>query len=118
MKIIHITILNLLLVGYFAMVGLAVSGAVFLRGQSDQTLHPVRPAAPLTNEMVSGIIEGVDPSGMKVLLQTEMGLEAIPVANTSIMQRLTLGDQITVKLDEEGKVRRAMKTAFAGGNIR
>jgi hypothetical protein len=112
MKATHITILNLLLLAYFAMVGMAISGVVIMRDPAQNFMHNQNAATKLMTQLFNGRIEGIDAAASKIILQTDMGLEALPVATPDLMKRFGLGDPVTVELDEQGRVLTIVKTDF------
>jgi hypothetical protein len=92
-----------------AMVGMTLSDLKVLVGQAGHVSTGDRAAAKVTPQVFmpqtfSGTIEGIDPAGLRVFIQTEMGMKSLPVSNAEIIQRLTLGDQVTVEWNKQGYV--------------
>jgi len=100
-----------------AMVGIALSDLGVLFGQTDHVSTNDQTAAKVTSQTFvphafSGTIEGIDPDGLRVFIQTEMGMRAFPVANAEVIQRLTLGDQVIVERDKQGYVLTIVENNF------
>jgi hypothetical protein len=100
-----------------AMVGIALSDLGVLFGQADHVSTGDRAAAKVTPQVFmpqtfSGTIEGIDPAGLRVFIQTEMGMQSLPVANAEVIQRLALGDQVTVEWDKQGYILTIVKDDF------
>lgn len=112
-RITILSLLGLLFVAYFALVGAAISGVAILQSLTDQTSINNRVTAKVTVQTFNGTIEGIDPSGLRIIIQTEMGMQSLPVANEEVIHGLAQGDQVTVKLDEQGYVLAIVKNNFA-----
>ena len=100
-----------------AMVGMTLSDLGVLVGQSGHVSTGDRAAAKVTSQVFmpqtfSGTIEGIDPAGLRVFIQTEMGMKSLPVANAEVIQRLTLGDQVIVEWNKRGYVLTIVKNNF------
>jgi len=58
------------------------------------------------------MIEEIDPSGLRVTIQTEFGKkESFPVGDAAVLMGLTKGDRISAEMDEQGKVLKIVKLA-------
>jgi hypothetical protein len=112
-RITILSLLGLLFVAYFALVGVAISGVAILQNLTDQAPIYDRATAKVTVQMFNGTIEGIDPAGLRIIIQTEMGMQALPVASEEVIYGLAQGDQVTVKLDEQGYVLAIVKNNFA-----
>ena len=103
-RITILSLLGLLFVAYFALVGVAISGVAILQNLTDQAPIYDRATAKVTVQMFNGTIEGIDPAGLRIIIQTEMGMQSLPVASEEVIYGLAQGDQVTVKLNEQGYV--------------
>ena len=69
---------------------------------------------PTVIKFVGGTIEEVDPAGLRITIQTDMGKKvSFPVSNAEVIRGLTKGDQVSVELDEQGKVLKIVKNNSA-----
>ena len=67
---------------------------------------------PILAKFVGGMIEEIDPSGLRVTIQTEFGKkESFPVGDAAVLMGLTKGDRISAEMDEQGKVLKIVKLA-------
>jgi hypothetical protein len=89
-----------------AVVGITLSD---LGGVFDQAAAKVTPQTFIP-QAFSGTIEGIDPAGLRVFIQTEMGMKSLPVANEEVIQAFTLGDQVIVEWDKEGYILTIVKS--------
>ena len=65
-----------------------------------------------TERFVGGTIEGIDSAGLRIIIQTDLGKsESLPVANAEVMKGVSKGDQVSVELDEQGRVMKIVKTS-------
>lgn len=100
-----------------AMVGMTLSDLGMLVGQTGHVSTGDRAAAKVTPQVFmpqafSGTIEGIDPAGLRVFIQTEMGMQSLPVANAEIIQSLALGDQVTVEWNKQGYILTIVQNDF------
>ncbi len=109
-RLMILSLLGVLFVAYFALVGAAISGVAILQSLAD-TNHRV--TAKVTVQTFNGTIEGIDPAGLRIIIQTEMGMQSLPVANQEVIHGVAQGDHVTVKLDEQGYVLAIVKNNFA-----
>ncbi len=79
-----------------------------------ETLLLPAPVKPTLMTFLGGTVEDIDHAGLRLTLQTEMGKkESLPVLNAEAIKGITKGDQVSVELDGQGKVLKAVKTDFA-----
>ena len=98
MKTLVITLFSLALV-----MGLVIT--------SSQAASPNQTDPTLT-KFVGGTIEEIDPAGLQVTIQTELGkMESLPLADAAVIKGLTKGDRVSVEMDEQGKVMKIVKLA-------
>jgi Cu/Ag efflux protein CusF len=109
MKVITITILSLLL-----LMGVVVSpGLAAQTSTTDQ----------VASQLVSGIIEKVDPERQSVTIKSDQekgAVRSLEVIDAKAMKDLAKGDGVIVELDEQGKAVKFVKTDLedpAGGEI-
>lgn len=100
-----------------AMVGMTLSDLGVLVGQAGPISPGDRAVAKVTPQVFmpqtfSGTIEGIDPAGLRVFIQTEMGLRSLPVVDAEVIQRLALGDQVTVEWNKQGYILTIVKNDF------
>jgi hypothetical protein len=103
-----------LMTGLLTAVGLLlVVGMVVPAIQAEMVPLPAQENATLIKFM-GGTIEEVDSAGLRVTIQTEKGKkESFPVLNAAVIQGLAKGDQVSVELDEQGKVLNIVKNDSA-----
>lgn len=69
-------------------------------------------AQPTLAKFVGGMIEEIDPAGLRVTIQTEFGKkESFPVGDAAVLMGLTKGDRVSAEMDEQGKVLKIVKLA-------
>ncbi|HEV8244021.1 MAG TPA: hypothetical protein VGQ07_08505, partial [Nitrospirales bacterium] len=119
MKVSKWTIGGFVVLAYLtiAMVGMTLSDLGVLVGQAGHVSTGDRAAAKVAPpvfmpQTFSGTIEGIDPTGLRVFIQTEMGMKSLPVSNAEVIQRLTLGDQVIVEWNKRGYVLTIVKNNF------
>ncbi len=56
------------------------------------------------DQMFSGTIKGIDQVGMRMVIETKKGMLYIQAADADAIRGLAMGDQVTVKMDEQGYV--------------
>ena len=98
-----------------AVVGITLSDLGVLFGQADHISTGDQAAAKVTPQgaipqAFSGTIEGIDPAGLRVFIQTEMGMKSLPVENAEVIQAFALGDQVIVEWDKQGYVLTIVKS--------
>ncbi len=98
-----------------AVVGITLSDLGVLFGRADHISTGDQAAAKVTPQVFipqafSGTIEGIDPAGLRVFIQTEMGMKSLPVANAEVIQEFTLGDQVIVEWDKQGYILTIVKS--------
>lgn len=75
-----------------------------------QAASPTQGAA-FVAKFIGGTIESVDPAGLRVTIMNELGAkESLPVADVSILMGLAKGDRVSVEMDEQGTVKKIVKT--------
>lgn len=66
---------------------------------------------PVVVKFIGGTIESVDPAGLRVTIMTDFGgKESLPVADASVLMGLAKGDRVSVEMDEQGTVKKIVKT--------
>ena len=76
------------------------------------------PAAPFDNppgsvpvKFIGGTLEEIDFAGRRVTIQTERGeTESFTLARASLLVGLAEGDRVRVEMDDQGKVKKIVKT--------
>lgn len=90
--------------GLLLLVGMVVPAI-----QAETMLLPTQ-GSPILIKFMGGTIEEIDRSALTITLQTEMGKkESFPVTNAEVVQGLTKGDQVSLELDDQGKVLKIVK---------
>lgn len=98
------------IIGLIMGVGLLlVMGMVVPAIQAETVLLPTQ-GNPTFIKFMGGTIEEIDHAALRITLQTEMGKkESFPVTSMEVIQGLMKGDQVSVELDEQGKVLKVVK---------
>src|SRR5712691_8444186 len=92
---------------------LLVVGMVVPAIEAETVLLPTQ-GNPTVIKFMGGTIEDVDPAGLKITITTDMGKKvSFPVSNPEVIRGLTKGDQVSVELDEQGKVLKVVKNNSA-----
>ncbi len=92
---------------------LLVVGMVVPAIEAETVLLPTQ-GNPTVIKFMGGTIEEVDPAGLKITIQTDMGKKvSFPVSNAEVIRGLTKGDQVSIELDEQGKVLKVVKNNSA-----
>ena len=95
---------------------LLVIGVVIAPSQAGVVITPIQAASPSLGELmfvkfIGGTIESVDPAGLRVTILTELGgKESFAVADESVLMGLTNGDRVSVEMDDQGIVKKIVKT--------
>jgi len=91
-------------------VGLSIAlGATVPTVQADTLLLPTQ-GKPVFIKFLGGTVEDIDHAALKLTIQTEVGKkESYPVATAEVIQGLMKGDQVSVELDDQGKVLNVVK---------
>ena len=99
MKTLVVTLFSLVLI-------MGVMGMVVTSGQA---VSPDRTELTLA-KFVGGTIEEIDPAGLRVTIQTEMGKkESLRVGDAAVLMGLTKGDRVSAEMDDQGKVVKIVK---------
>lgn len=93
-----------------ALFGLLVVGVLEKPSQAAPFNQLTEPKAVLI-KYVAGTIEAIDHAGRLVTIQTELGnKESFTLPRAAVLLALTEGDRINVEMDDQGKVRKIVKT--------
>jgi Cu/Ag efflux protein CusF len=91
---------------------LLVTGLIITPSQAAEPSQGI----PAFAKFIGGTIESVDPSALKVTLLTDVGkTESFPVADASILMGVTKGDRVSCEMDDQGMVRKIVKTTDPKG---
>jgi len=91
---------------------LFVTGLIITPSQAAEPSQGI----PAFAKFIGGTIESVDPSALKVTLLTDGGKkESLPVADASILMGVTQGDRVSCEMDDQGTVRKIVKTTDPKG---
>jgi Cu/Ag efflux protein CusF len=92
---------------------LFVTGLIITPGQAAEPSQGI----PAFAKFIGGTIESVDPSALKVTLLTDGGKkESLRVADASVLMGLTKGDRVSCEMDDQGMVRKIVKTTDPKGS--
>jgi len=106
MKILGIALFGLLLVGGMS-ITLSQASLSSLGGAAVEK-------SPVTKPAIGGTIESVDPASLRVTILTDFGQkESLPVTKMSVLVGVIEGDRVWAELNEDGKVKKIVKTTPA-----
>lgn len=64
-----------------------------------------------TKYSMSGMIEDVDPTGLRVTILNNMGQkESLPVTKASVLEGVGQGDRVSYEMNADGKITKIVKT--------
>jgi len=91
-------------------IGLSVLlGATVPMVQADTLLLPTQ-GKPVFIKFLGGTVEDIDHAALRLTIQTEIGKkESYPVTTAEVIQGIMKGDQVSVELDDHGKVLNIVK---------
>lgn len=70
--------------------------------------------SPVATPAIGGTIESVDPASLRVTILTDFGQkESLPVTKMSVLVGVIEGDRVWAELNEDGKVKKIVKTTPA-----
>jgi len=77
--------------------------------QAETLLLPTQ-GKPVFIKFLGGTVAEIDHAALKLTIQTEVGKkESYPVTTAEVIQGLMKGDQVSIELDEMGKVLNVVK---------
>ena len=92
---------------------LLMTGIIITPGQAAEPSQGI----PGFAKFIGGTIESLDPSTLKVTILTDMGKkESLPVADPSVLAGLNKGDRVSCEMDDQGMVRKIVKTTDPKGS--
>jgi len=91
-------------------VGLSVVLGMTVPMVQAETLWLPTQGKPVFIKFLGGTVEDIDHAALKLTIQTEIGKkESYPVTTAEVIQGLMKGDQVSVELDDQGKVLNVVK---------
>lgn len=64
-----------------------------------------------SDRFIAGTIEGIDVTGLRLTIKSDLGIaQSLPVASADVIKGLNSGDQVSVELDEQGRVMKVVRT--------
>jgi Cu/Ag efflux protein CusF len=92
---------------------LLVTGMIIAPSQAAEPSQGI----PAFAKFIGGTIESLDPSTLKVTIMTDVGKkESLPVADLSVLADLNKGDRVSCEMDDQGLVRKIVKTTDPKGS--
>lgn len=96
-----------LLIGVGLSVALGMTVPVI---QAETLLLPTQ-GKPVFIKFLGGTVEEIDHAALRLTIQSEIGKkESYPVTKAEVIQGLMKGDQISIELDDQGKVLNVVKS--------